>query len=82
MFMTGVTATRLIKTLVKASIGRLSAQCLSEFFSATKKQKGGNAPILSVLDAANETEKLARTFAIYPVTRQVVLEALRAVRQY
>lgn len=75
-------AAKVVGTLAKAGIGRLSAQCLSEFFSAATKRKTGGDPILSIADAVNETEKLARTFAIYPVTRQVVLEALRGVKQH
>lgn len=75
-------ATQVVGTLAKAGIGRLSAQCLSEFFSAATKRKTNQDAILSVADAVNETEKLARAFAIYPVTRLVVLEALRGVRQY
>ncbi len=73
---------QVVGTLAKLGIGRLSAQCLSEFFSAATRRKTGQDAILSVAEAVNETEKLARAFAIYPVTRQVVLEALRGVRQY
>jgi predicted nucleic acid-binding protein len=54
----------------------------SPFFTAATKRKRNQDPILSVPDALNETEKLARAFAIYPVTQQIVLEALRGVRQY
>ena len=75
-------ATNVVGALAKVGIGRLSAQCLAEFFSAVTKRKTRQDPILSIADAINETEKLARTFAIYPITQQVVLEALRGVKQH
>ena len=75
-------ASQVVGTLAKTGLGRLSAQCLSEFFSAATKRKNNQDPILSVPEALDETEKLARAFAIYPVTQQIVLEALRGVRHH
>lgn len=75
-------AKTVVGTLVKTGIGRISTQCLSEFFIATTKRKNDQAPILSISDAANETETLARALACFPVTRFMVLEALRGVQQY
>jgi predicted nucleic acid-binding protein len=75
-------AIQVVGSLAKLGSGRLSAQCLSEFFSAVTRQKQNQAPILSLPDALTETEKLARAFTVYPVTQPVVLEALRGVRQY
>jgi predicted nucleic acid-binding protein len=72
-------ALHVVRSLVKTGLGRLSAQCLSEFFSATTRRKN---PILTYSDAMSQTEKLARAFVIFPVTQQVVIEALRGVKQY
>jgi predicted nucleic acid-binding protein len=75
-------AVHVVGSLAKVGNGRLSSQCLSEFFNAATKRKTNQDAILSIADAINETEKLARAFAVYPITQQVVLEALRGVRQY
>ena len=75
-------AIQVVGTLAKVGVGRLSAQCLGEFYNAVTKRRTNQDAILSIAEAANETEKLARTFAIYPVTQQVMLEALRGVREY
>jgi predicted nucleic acid-binding protein len=75
-------AIRVVGSLSKVGIGRLSAQCLSEFFNAATKRKANQDAILSIAEAVSETEKLSRAFAIFPVTQQVVLEALRGVQQY
>jgi predicted nucleic acid-binding protein len=72
-------ATTIVGSLVKSGAGRLSAQCLAEFFNATTKRKD---PILSVPEAVDQTEKLARALTVYPVTLQVVLEAMRGVTQH
>jgi predicted nucleic acid-binding protein len=68
--------------LAKTNMGRLSAQCLSEFYNAATRQRSGQPLILTTNEAVVETEKLARAFSVYPVTQQVVLEALRGVQQY
>lgn len=75
-------AIKVLETLITASIGQISAQSLSEFFSAVTRQKGAQDAILPVNEAIQETSKLARALAVYPVTSQIVLEALRGVRQY
>ena len=72
-------AIKILRLLVKSGIGRISAQCLGEFFNATIK---GREPILSISEAAEQTEKLAHALAVYPVTQQVVLEAIRGVQQH
>jgi predicted nucleic acid-binding protein len=75
-------AVRVLSGLARGGIGCLSVQSLSEFFSATTRQRKGQSPVLPVSDAIMETEKLARAFLVYPVTQLIVLEALRGVRQY
>lgn len=76
------TALQLVSTLSKTGMGRLSTQCLSEFFSAVTRQKNEQAAILSVDEAIRETIHLSRLFIIYPVNPAIVLEALRGVKHY
>jgi len=71
-----------VGTLVKAGIGSVSVQSLSEFFIAATRRKNDQAPILSVPDAMKETENLGRALATFPVTQLMVLEALRGVREH
>jgi predicted nucleic acid-binding protein len=59
--------------------GRLSTQCLAEFFSTVTR---GRAPILTVAEAAEQVEQLARGWPVFEVTPQIVLEAIRGVRDY
>jgi len=59
--------------------GRLSAQCLAEFFRATTK---GSLPKLTVVDAARQVERLACVWPVLDVTPQIVIEATRGVREY
>jgi predicted nucleic acid-binding protein len=71
-----------VRLLAKTGIGRLSVQCLSEFYSAVTRQKRNTSPVLSIYDAIKETQKLARTFPVYQLTVPIVIEALRGVQQY
>ncbi len=75
-------AVHVLGGLARAGVGCLSAQSLSEFYSAATRQRKGQSSILPVSDAIKETEMLARAFLVYPVTQPIVLEALRGVRQY
>lgn len=59
--------------------GRLSAQCLAEFFRATTR---GSLPRLTVLEAARQVERLARVWPVLDVTPQIVIEATRGAREY
>ena len=68
-----------IKTLGSMGSGRLSAQCLSEFFSRTTRQ---SSPLLTVPAAAQQTALLSASFTVYPITPQIVLEAIRGVRDH
>lgn len=71
-----------VLSLADRGEGRLSAQCLSEFFSVTTKGKPGTTQMLSIGLAAQQVEYLARTFETFPITSQVVLEAMRGVREF
>ena len=67
-----------LEALQAMGIGRLSAQCLGEFFRATTR---GPGPMLTVADAALQVERLAHSFPVLPITPLVVIEATRGVRQ-
>ena len=72
-------AQAVIEAIGLAGNGRLSAQCLSEFFARITRKP---APLLIVKEAAQQTMLLSTTFSVYPVTPQVVLEAIRGVRDH
>lgn len=72
-------ALEVVTTLGELSIGCLSAQCLSEFYSATTR---GAHPILTPEDAAEQAGLIAQAFPVFPVTSQVVMEAIRGVSEY
>jgi predicted nucleic acid-binding protein len=71
-----------VLALAEAGEGRLSVQCLSEFFSVTTRSKAGMPPMLSIGIAAQQAETLTRTFETFPLTPQIVLEAMRGVREF
>jgi len=68
-----------LAALQAAGAGRLSVQCLAEFFSATTR---GQQPKLSAEQAYAQIENLSQAFRIYDLTAMVVLEAARGVRTY
>jgi predicted nucleic acid-binding protein len=68
-----------LKQLYLPGIGRLSVQCLSEFFAAVTR---GPIPKLTVVEAAQQVERLVRFWTVFDVTPQIVLEATRGVREY
>ncbi len=59
--------------------GRLSAQCLAEFFSVVIR---GPTPRLTVAEASLQVARLARVWPVVDVTPQIVLEATRGVREH
>jgi predicted nucleic acid-binding protein len=75
-------AVEVVVALGDSGQGRLSAQCLAEFFRGTTSAKRGRTPFLSVSVAAQRTEELTGAFEIFPVTYQIVTEALRGVLQH
>lgn len=62
--------------------GRLSAQCLAEFFSAITRPKSLSPARLSPAKALEVIVQLAAQFETYPVTLPIVLEAGRGVRDH
>jgi predicted nucleic acid-binding protein len=59
--------------------GRLSAQCLAEFFRASTRPP---RVILTAIEAMRQAERLARVWPVYDVTPFIVLEAMRGVRDH
>ncbi len=59
--------------------GCLSAQCLSEFFSAATRPKRGNPPRLTPTEAIRVVSQLAAQFETYPLTATIIMEAGRGV---
>ncbi len=59
--------------------GRLSAQCLAEFFRATTRAP---KPILTPTEAMQQVERLARVWPVFDITPFVVIEAMRGVRDH
>lgn len=72
-------AIRMLERLHLTGSGRLSVQCLAEFFRAATR---GPSPILPLVDAMEQTQRLARAWPIFDVTPFIVIEAMRGVRDY
>ncbi len=72
-------ASNLLKRLEAAASGRLSVQCLAEFFSVSTRKLD---PPLTPAEATIQVELLARTFPVLDLTAGVVLEAARGVRDH
>ncbi len=72
-------AIRVLEHLHLTSSGRLSVQCLSEFFSIVTR---GPKPKLGLAEAAQQVEWLARAWPILDLTPLIVLEATRGVREH
>ncbi|MCH7610971.1 MAG: PIN domain-containing protein [Chloroflexi bacterium] len=78
----GEKAARAIEVLDKLQAtqeGRLSAQCLAEFFVVATR---GESSLLSLEDAAEQVNLLAQSFQTLNVTPMIVLEASRGVREH
>ncbi len=72
-------AGRVLRFLEQAGNGRLSVQGLSEFVSATTRRLN---PPLTVVEAAQQVERLVLSFPVFDVTPMVVSEALRGMRDH
>lgn len=72
-------ALRTIDTLIASGLGRLSAQILAEFLSATIR---GRTPILPLEHALRQTTLLAHSLLVFDQTSLIVLEAGRGVREH
>ncbi len=68
-----------IAMLVDSRQGRVSAQILGEFMSATTR---GRNPILSMDDARAQVTRLADAMPVLDVTRLIVLDAARGVSEH
>ena len=72
-------ALEVLDGLARAGDGRLSAQVLSEFFvNVTRKI----AAPLTIAQAGQRIEHYVQIWPVFPVTSQVVFEAVRGVREY
>ena len=72
-------AIRVLNYLQVTGQGRLSVQCLSEFFSITTR---GKQPKLTPDTAAQQVERLAHSFPVHSLTPLIVIEATRGVRDH
>lgn len=70
-------AVKALDRLNELSCGRLSVQCLAEFFAAMRR---GSRPRLTEEEAADQIERLARAWPVIELTPMIVLEAIRGVR--
>jgi predicted nucleic acid-binding protein len=72
-------AIQVLDQLYATGSGRLSVQCLAEFFSAATR---GPNPKLTVPEAAQQTDQLARAWPVLDLTPMIVVEAVRGVRDH
>ncbi|HKZ84630.1 MAG TPA: PIN domain-containing protein [Anaerolineae bacterium] len=72
-------AIKVLNYLQVTGQGRLSVQCLSEFFSIITR---GKQPKLARDAAAQQVERLAHSFPVYDLTPLIVIEATRGARDH
>jgi predicted nucleic acid-binding protein len=72
-------ATACLRRLAASRQGALSAQVLGEFFWVATRRLD---PPLTAEQAERSITNYARSWPVYPLTSQAVLEAVRAVRQH
>jgi predicted nucleic acid-binding protein len=72
-------ALRIMETLMESGRGRLSAQILGEFVSATTR---GPRPLLAIETALSQVTLLSDALTVFDTTRLVVMEAARGVRDH
>ena len=72
-------ALRTLEHLLESGTGRLSAQILGEFVSATTR---GRNPILTIKEALDQATRFAEALPVFDTTRPFVLEAGRGVLQH
>lgn len=70
---------KIVLELQSKSLGCISVQCLSEFFSATTR---GDLPKLSMDEALQYVEDYSLAYPTFPLTQSIVLEAARGVRDH
>ncbi|GAB4458335.1 MAG: PIN domain nuclease [Anaerolineales bacterium] len=59
--------------------GGLSIQSLAEFVNVIAR---GKLPVLSLAEAESQADYFLRTFPVFPITPNIVRQAIRAVRSY
>ena len=74
-----VRAVEALDYLQATQSGRLSAQCLAEFYVVATR---GKDPLLSTDKALRQIDLLSRAFQIVDITSMIVLEAARGVRTH
>jgi predicted nucleic acid-binding protein len=72
-------ALRTLECLLESGSGRLSAQILGEFISATTR---GRNPILTIKEALDQTTRFTEAFPVLDTTHLIVLEAGRGVLRH
>jgi predicted nucleic acid-binding protein len=72
-------AIEVLDALTESGLGRVSAQIVGEFIAATTK---GRRPILTLDRAAAQASMVCDAFPVFDLTRFIVLEAARGVRQH
>jgi predicted nucleic acid-binding protein len=72
-------AIKVLNYLQVTGQGRLSVQCLSEFFSITTR---GKQPKLALDAAAQQVERLVHSFPVHDLTPLIVIEAARGARDH
>ena len=74
-----VRAVEALDYLQSTQSGRLSAQCMAEFFVVATR---GKDPLLPIEKALRQIDLLSRAFRILDITSMIVLEAARGVRAH
>lgn len=72
-------AQEILRHLQAHGNGRLSVQCLSEFFSITTR---GKSPKLTVAEATLQVENFVQAWTVLDLTPQIILEAVRGAQRY
>ncbi len=72
-------AIEVLAAIEPAENGRLSVQCLGEFYSLITR---GQRPRLGIREATLQVERFARSWKVMDLTPLIVLEALRGVREH
>ena len=72
-------ALRTLEHLLESGSGRLSAQILGEFVSATTR---GHNPILTIKEALDQATRLVEALPVLDTTQLIVLEAGRGVLRH
>jgi predicted nucleic acid-binding protein len=72
-------AVETVQRVYEAETGALSAQVLSELYNVVTRKL---TPPLTATQAEAQVQALARIWPVFPITSEVVFEAIRGVRDY